>query len=271
MRAVLVVNAGSSSLKYQLVDPDTGESHAKGLVDRIGLPQGSIKHEVGGHKHVRELEVPDHVRAIELLEEAFAEHGPDLAEVDLIAVGHRVVHGGQDFADPVVIDDSVITAVERLVPLAPLHNPGNLQGIAATTRIFPDIPLVAVFDTAFHQSMPEAASTYAVPREWREERRVRRYGFHGTSHAYVARRVAELMERPEADLKTVVLHLGNGASATAVDGGRSVDTSMGLTPLEGLVMGTRPGDLDPGIAGHLIAHGKTQAEIDHALSKESGL
>lgn len=271
MRAVLVVNAGSSSLKYQLVEPDSGESFAKGLVERIGLAQGSIRHDVDGASHERELPVRDHVHAIELLEEAFAEHGPDLAKVDLVAVGHRVVHGGQDFADPVVINADVLEAVQRLIPLAPLHNPGNLQGIEATTKRFPETPQVAVFDTAFHQTMPEAASTYAVPKEWREQYRVRRYGFHGTSHAYVSRRVADLMERPLEDLKTVVLHLGNGASAAAVDGGRSVDTSMGLTPLEGLVMGTRPGDLDPGISGHLVGHGLTQSEIDHALTKQSGL
>ncbi|MDO5627044.1 MAG: acetate kinase [Mobilicoccus sp.] len=271
MHAVLVVNAGSSSLKYQLVDPDTGTSYAKGLVERIGLESGRIRHEVDGQRHERQLPVADHVAAIDLLNEAFATHGPDLAAVDLVAVGHRVVHGGSEFADPVVIDDAVTATVERLVPLAPLHNPGNLQGIAATTATFPDTPQVAVFDTAFHQTMPEAAATYAVPKAWREEKLVRRYGFHGTSHAYVSRRVAELMECDLADVKTVVLHLGNGASATAVDGGRSVDTSMGLTPLEGLVMGTRPGDLDPGIAGHLLAGGMTPAELDRALSKESGL
>lgn len=269
--AVLVLNAGSSSVKYQLLDPATGESHAKGLVERIGLDAGALHHTVGGETHEREVDVPDHRAALRLLTEAFAEHGPDLGSVDLVAVGHRVVHGGRAFADPVLIDDEVVAAVQELVPLAPLHNPGNLQGIEATRTAFPDVPQVAVFDTAFHQTMPAAASTYAVPRAWREEHRVRRYGFHGTSHAYVSRRVAELVGRPLEELRTVVLHLGNGASATAVDGGRSVDTSMGMTPLEGLVMGTRPGDVDPGLAGHLARQGVSAEELDRALSKESGL
>ena len=269
---VLVINAGSSSVKYQLIEPGTGTSHAKGLVERIGLEGGVLRHTVEGQTHERGVDVTDHARALELATEAFAEHGPALEEVDLVAVGHRVVHGGADFADPVVIDDAVLAAVERLVPLAPLHNPGNLQGIEATRRTFPDVPQVAVFDTAFHQSMPAEAMTYAVPREWQERHRVRRYGFHGTSHAYVSRRVAALLGRPVEDVCCVVLHLGNGASATAVRGGRSVDTSMGLTPLEGLVMGTRPGDLDPGIAGHLgRVAGMSTEDVERALSKESGL
>ncbi|MFX0539939.1 acetate/propionate family kinase [Ornithinimicrobium sp. Y1847] len=270
--AVLVVNAGSSSVKYQLVDPVTGEATAKGLIERIGLPRGEVHHTVGGTTYDEVLPIPDHATALRLLTAAFAEHGPDLGEIDLLAVGHRVVHGGADFADPTVVTPEVLITIEQLVPLAPLHNPGNLEGILAAQQAFPDVPQVAVFDTAFHQTMPPAASTYAVPRAWREQYRVRRYGFHGTSHAYVSRRVAELMERPLDELRTVVLHLGNGASATAVDGGRSVDTSMGLTPLEGLVMGTRGGDLDPGVAGHLArSGGLTIEEVDRALSKESGL
>ena len=272
MRAVLVINAGSSSLKYQLVDPDTGTAAAKGLVERIGLEQGAVHHTVDGTLHDQELPVPDHAAAMALLTRAFAEHGPQLSRVDLVAVGHRVVHGGADFADPTLVTPAVLHTVERLVPLAPLHNPGNLQGITAAQQIFPDVPQVAIFDTAFHQTMPPQAATYAVPKAWREQHRVRRYGFHGTSHAYVSRRVAELMQRPVEDLRTVVLHLGNGASATAVDGGRSVDTSMGLTPLEGLVMGTRGGDLDPGLPGHLSrVAGLTTDDFDHALSKGSGL
>ena len=272
MRAVLVINAGSSSVKYQLLDPETGRSYAKGLIERIGLATGALHHTVDGTRHDRELPVPDHEAAMHLLTGAFAEHGPDLAAVDLIAVGHRVVHGGADFADPVEVTPQVLATIERLVPLAPLHNPGNLDGITAAQEAFADVPQVAVFDTAFHQTMPEAAATYAVPKVWREQHRVRRYGFHGTSHAYVSRRVAELMERPVEELRTVVLHLGNGASATAVNGGRSVDTSMGLTPLEGLVMGTRGGDLDPGMAGHLARVANlSMADYDRALSKESGL
>ena len=209
---------------------------------------------------------------MELLRSAFAEHGPDLAEVELVAVGHRVVHGGADFSEPTVVTPAVVDAIRRLVPLAPLHNPGNLQGIEVAQQVFPDVPQVAVFDTAFHQTMPAAASTYAVPRSWREQYRVRRYGFHGTSHAFVSRRVADLLGRPVEELATIVLHLGNGASATAVDGGRSVDTSMGLTPLEGLVMGTRPGDVDPGLPRHLAeVAGLAVEDYDRALSKESGL
>lgn len=272
LRGVLVINAGSSSVKYQLVDPETGTSWAKGLVERIGLESGALRHTVGGETHRREVVVPDHAVAVALVTEAFAEHGPQLDEVDLLAVGHRVVHGGADFADPTLIDGDVLATIERLIPLAPLHNPGNLLGIAATQVIFPDVPQVAIFDTAFHQTMPGAAATYAVPKAWREEHRVRRYGFHGTSHAYVSRRVAELMGRPVEELATVVLHIGNGASATAVSGGRSVDTSMGLTPLEGLVMGTRPGDLDPGLGGHLArVAGVGLEDYERALSKESGL
>ena len=271
-QAVLVINAGSSSVKYQLVDPGTGVSHAKGLVERIGLDTGVITHTTPEGTWREECPVPDHEQAIGMVTRAFSEHGPDLAEAELVAVGHRVVHGGADFADPVLVGDDVLASVERLIPLAPLHNPGNLQGIEATRRIFPDVPQVAVFDTAFHQSMPPEAYTYAVPARWRDELRVRRYGFHGTSHAYVSRRAAELLGRPLEEVRTVVLHLGNGASATAVDGGRSVDTSMGLTPLEGLVMGTRGGDLDPGLAGHLVRNGGlTLDEFDRALSKESGL
>ncbi|MFB9732564.1 acetate/propionate family kinase [Ornithinimicrobium kibberense] len=271
-RRVLVVNAGSSSLKYQLVDPDTGASDATGLVERIGLPAGRVRHTCASGTHTHETTVPDHVRAMELLRAAFAEHGPDLAEVELVAVGHRVVHGGADFSEPTVVTPAVLDAVRRLIPLAPLHNPGNLQGIEVARQVFPDVPQVAVFDTAFHQSMPPEASTYAVPRSWREQYRVRRYGFHGTSHAYVSRRVADLVGRPVEELATIVLHLGNGASATAVDGGRSVDTSMGLTPLEGLVMGTRPGDVDPGLPRHLAeVAGLAVEDYDRALSKESGL
>ncbi|QFG68538.1 acetate/propionate family kinase [Ornithinimicrobium pratense] len=272
MRAVLVINAGSSSVKYQLLDPVTGQSHARGLIERIGLPTGAVHHTVDGVRHEQQLPVPDHEAAMHLLTRAFTQHGPDLSQVDLAAVGHRVVHGGADFADPVEVTPAVLATIERLVPLAPLHNPGNLDGITAAREAFPDVPQVAVFDTAFHQTMPEAAATYAVPKVWREQHRVRRYGFHGTSHAYVSRRVAELLGRPLEELRTVVLHLGNGASATAVEAGRSVDTSMGLTPLEGLVMGTRAGDLDPGLAGHLArVASMSMDDYDQALSKESGL
>lgn len=269
---VLVINAGSSSLKYQLVRADTGESLATGLIERIGLDNGSARHTNGGVEHRLEQEIPDHAAAFELLTAQFAEHGPDLKDAAPVAVGHRVVHGGAKFASTVRIDDEVLATLRRLVPLAPLHNPGNIAGIEVALETFPDLPQVAVFDTAFHQTMPPAAYTYAVPLAWRQTFNIRRYGFHGTSHAYVSRRTAELLGRPLEETNVVVLHLGNGASSCAVKGGRSVDTSMGLTPLEGLVMGTRPGDLDPGLPAHLArVSGLTLPEFDHALNKDSGL
>ena len=269
---VLVVNAGSSSLKYQLIDPASGRSDASGLIERIGLAGGAARHSVTGDTFRRDVECPDHGAAIEVLREAFAEHGPRLGEVNLLAVGHRVVHGGERFSAPTVIDDGVIDAVQELVPLAPLHNPANLAGIQVARQAFPDLPQVAVFDTAFHATIPPAARTEAVPLAWREQYGVRKYGFHGTSHAYVSRRVAELLRRPLKDVRSIVLHLGNGASACAVDGGRSVDTSMGLSPLDGLVMGTRPGDLDPSLPAHLSRVAKMSSQdYDDALSKGSGL
>jgi len=268
---VLVINAGSSSLKYDLVDVGSGDSLASGIIERIGEPTSLAKHSVDGVDHRREGPCVDHAEAFELLLNAFHEHGPDLADVPLTAVGHRVVHGGADFSAPTVIDDDVEATIERLIPLAPLHNPGNLEGIRVARKRFPDVPQVAIFDTAFHQTLPPAAYTYALPESWRVEHRVRRYGFHGTSHAYVSRRAAELLGVPVADAKVIVLHLGNGASATAVDGGRSVDTSMGLSPLEGLVMGTRPGDLDPSLPMHLGRAGISLEDYDRALNKESGL
>jgi acetate kinase len=204
--------------------------------------------------------------------DAFGEHGPALDRDGLAAVGHRVVHGGARFAEPTLVDDEVLDAVADLVPLAPLHNPANLEGLRVARGLFPDVPQVAVFDTAFHQTMPPAAYTYAIPASWREEHQIRRYGFHGTSHAFVSGVAADLLGRPRDGTNLVVLHLGNGASAAAVRGGRSVDTSMGLTPLEGLVMGTRSGDLDPAIHAHLNRQlGWSLEDIDRALNRESGL
>jgi acetate kinase len=251
---VLVVNSGSSSLKYQLIDPASGENHAKGVIERIGEP-GS--------------QVPDHGAA---LDRALDEMGGRLDPAALLAVGHRVVHGGSRFAAATVVDEAVRAAIADLAPLAPLHNPANLQGIEATTRIFPEVPQVAVFDTAFHHSLPAAAYTYAVPQEWREAYGVRRYGFHGTSLSYVARRAALLLEKDLAATDLVVLHLGNGCSACAVRGGRSIETSMGLSPLEGLVMGTRSGDVDPSLGAYLHRIADLDAPgYDRALNRESGL
>jgi acetate kinase len=243
-----VINSGSSSVKYRLFDGD--RNLARGLVERIGEPGGPAA---------------DHDEA---LRQALG--SVDLA--GLAAVGHRVVHGGLRFAEPTLIDDDVVAEIEALVPLAPLHNPANLAGIAVARRLLPDAPQVAVFDTAFHRTLPPAAATYAIDAATAEEYGIHRYGFHGTSHAYVSRRTAALLERPLADVNTVTLHLGNGASACAVEGGRSVATSMGLTPLEGLVMGTRSGDLDPAVVFHLHRNaGMPLDEIDRLLNKRSGL
>lgn len=270
-RFVLVVNAGSSTLKYSLVDPGTGDQPASGIVDRIGGPS-TLTHTVGGDKRRTDLPCPDHGAALTAALDAIREHGPGLDLGDLLAVGHRVVHGGERFARPVVIDEEVIAAVEQLSRLAPLHNPPALAGIRAAQSVFAGVPQVAVFDTTFHQTMPPRAYTYAVPREWRTSHGIRRYGFHGTSIGYVSRRAAELIGRPVEELDLVVLHLGNGASACAVHAGESIDTSMGLSPVEGLVMGTRSGDLDPALAGYLArTAGLSAADFDEAISKRSGL
>ncbi|WP_405100285.1 acetate/propionate family kinase [Micromonospora sp. NBC_01412] len=248
MSRVLVLNCGSSSVKYRLYDGD--EVRDSGTVERVGEPGGGPA---------------DHETAVrEILGRL------DLA--GLTAVGHRVVHGGQRFAEPVLIDDAVFSAIEDLVPLAPLHNPANLAGIRVTREALPGVPQVAVFDTAFHHTLPEAAATYAIDRDTARRYAIRRYGFHGTSHAYVSRRTAELLGRPYEELNTITLHLGNGASACAVQGGRSVATSMGMSPLEGLVMGTRSGDLDPTIIFHLRREaGMGVDEIDDLLNHRSGL
>jgi len=255
-RPVLVLNAGSSSLKYQLVVPETGEVCSRGLVERIG--------ETGS-------EVADHSAALQQMAERLRTEGIDLDALSLRAVGHRVVHGGPDFSEPVVIDDEVLDRIRELSALAPLHNPAAAIGIEAARKRF-DVPHVAVFDTAFFSSLPPEASTYALPRDLAAKHAIRRYGFHGTSHQYVAHATADLLGRPVEDLRQVVLHLGNGCSASAVRGGRAVDTSMGLTPLEGLVMGTRSGDVDPGLHAYLGREaGLSLEEIDTLLNKQSGV
>lgn len=269
---VLVVNSGSSSIKYQLVDAESGESLASGLVERIGQPVGSFKHE--GPDGVTKLEqpVPDHEAGLHAVLELFAEHGPQLDPEHLAAVGHRVVQGGDVFTGPAVIDDAVEAEIDRLAALAPLHNPANLAGIRAARHAFPTVPHVAVFDTSFHATLPPAAYTYAIDREVAAQAGVRRYGFHGTSHAYVSRRTAELLGKAPSEVNVIVLHLGNGASATAVRGGASVETSMGLTPLEGLVMGTRSGDIDPAVVFHLQrVAGMSTDEVDNLLNRRSGM
>ncbi|CUR57164.1 acetate kinase A and propionate kinase 2 [metagenome] len=268
---ILVLNAGSSSLKYQLVDPGTEEVLASGVVERIGESVGRLAHHVGGERFEVREQFSDHAAALAAAQEAFAAHGPQLAEAGLCGVGHRVVHGGDRFQEPTLLDDDVLDGIAEQNSLAPLHNPPALQGIRAARSLRPDLPQVGVFDTAFFASLPAVAFTYAIDREVARRHRIRRYGFHGTSHDYVSRAAARFLDRDLAELNQIVLHLGNGASVSAIEAGRAVDTSMGLTPLEGLVMGTRPGDLDPGIPGYLAQEGLSVAEIDALLNKRSGL
>ena len=271
-RRVLVINSGSSSLKYSLVNAEDGSSDGSGLVERIGEPVGFVHHRGPGGSCDDERPVATHEDALRFALASFATHGPALEDAGLEAVGHRVVHGGDRFSAPTLVDDELVRVVEELVPLAPLHNPANVEGIEVARRLFPGVPHVAVFDTAFHQTLPPHAYSYAVPHSWATDHRIRRYGFHGTSVAFVSAAAADLLGRPVEDCRLVVLHLGNGASATAVDGGRSVETSMGFTPLEGLVMGTRSGDLDPAILLHLQRElGWTVDDVDRRLNRDSGL
>ena len=269
---MLVLNAGSSSLKSSLVDAETGTAPATGSVERIGEARGELRHTTDDGRHTSERAFTTIEDALAAGLDAFATHGPSLQDSEVVAVGHRVVHGGSRFGDPALVDDALIEEVGKLVPLAPLHNAANLEGLRVARRLFPDLPQAAVFDTAFHQTMPPVAYTYAVPQTWREEHRIRRYGFHGTSHAFVSREAARLLGRPAEETNLIVLHLGNGASAAAIRGGQSVDTSMGFTPLEGLVMGTRSGDLDPAVHAHLCRElGWSIAAVDDALNRDSGL
>ncbi|MGC0142835.1 MULTISPECIES: acetate kinase [unclassified Pseudactinotalea] len=269
---VLVINSGSSSLKYQVVDTGAEQALATGLIERIGQPLGICTHSNGGRAQRTEQPVPDHEAAMALMRSAFDQHGPDLDDSDLAAVGHRVVQGGARFGGPVLIDDEAIEIIESLVDLAPLHNPANLQGIRAAREYFPQMKHVAVFDTAFHLTMPDYAATYAIDQAVAAEHRIHRYGAHGTSHQYVSREAARFLGMGPEEANLIVLHLGNGASATAVRQGRSVDTSMGLTPLEGLVMGTRSGDIDPAVVFHLArTAGMGINEIDELLNRRSGM
>lgn len=271
MSPILVINSGSSSIKYQLIDARSGDRRASGLIERIGEPLGRIVHRVGEIRSERELAIPDHRAGFSAMIEAFTAGGLPLQQAGLAAVGHRVVQGGSEFVAPALIDDAVAAKILELARLAPLHNPGHHQAIMAARAAFPQVPHIAVFDTAFHQTLPPAAYTYALDTAVAEEHGIRRFGFHGTSHQVVAARAARFLGRPIHSLKQIVLHLGNGASACAIDGGRSVDTSMGLTPLEGLVMGTRSGDLDPGILLHLLRAGYTADQLDRLLNQRAGL
>ncbi|MEG0765739.1 MAG: acetate kinase [Pseudoflavonifractor sp.] len=272
---VLVINAGSSSLKYQLMDPDTREVFAKGLCERIGI-DGRLTHKVPARDLKLEFEIamPTHAEAIGAVLAALTDkdHGVISSMKEIDAVGHRVVHGGERFSTSVLIDEDVMAAIEDCIPLAPLHNPANITGIHACEQVMPGVPMVAVFDTAFHQTMPPRSYIYALPYEYYEEDKVRRYGFHGTSHRYVAGRAADMLGKPVAQLKLISCHLGNGSSVTAIDGGKSVDTSMGFTPLAGLPMGTRSGDLDAGILDYLMEkHHLSMAEMMNVLNKKSGV
>ena len=269
-RTVLVINSGSSSIKYQLVDPDSGASLASGLVERIGEETGAITHRHDGEKFELVEPVPDHGFGLAEVLRIFAEQGPDLDEANIVAVGHRVVQGGHYFSGPALVDDDVVAKIEELVPLGPLHNPAHLKGIEVARRLLPDVPHVTVFDTAFFQDLPEEAARYGLNRQIADKYSIRRYGAHGTSHHFVSGEVSALLGRD--DLKQIVLHLGNGASASAVVAGRAVETSMGLTPLEGLVMGGRTGDIDPAAVFHLVrVAGMSIDEIDHLFNRESGM
>ncbi len=274
---ILVINAGSSSLKYQLLNPETGVLLAKGLCERIGIDgKFTYKPQVEGKETLNAVDVamPTHSEAIQAVLNALVDpqNGVIGSMKEIDAVGHRVVHGGEAFAGSVLITDEVMKALEDCIPLAPLHNPANITGIKACQECMPGVPMVGVFDTAFHQTMPPMAYMYALPYEYYEKDRVRRYGFHGTSHKYVTQRAAAMLGKPIEELKLISCHLGNGSSITAVDGGKSVDTSMGFTPLAGLPMGTRSGDLDAGILQYLMnKYGMNIDEMLNVLNKKSGM
>lgn len=271
---VFVVNCGSSSLKYQLINSDTEEVIAKGLCERIGI-DGRLTHKPTGKEQVvKEVAMPDHKSAVSYVLEELTDPQAgvikDLSEID--AVGHRIVHGGEKFAQSVVITDDVMKAIEECNDLAPLHNPANLIGISACKALMPEVPMVAVFDTAFHQTMPKKAYLYGLPYEYYEDYKIRKYGFHGTSHSFVSKRLLQIIGKENADSKVIICHLGNGSSITAVQNGKSVDTSMGFTPLDGLIMGTRSGSIDPAVVQYIA--GKKNYTIDevlNVLNKQSGV
>jgi acetate kinase len=272
-KKILVINCGSSSLKYEVWRMPQRESLGRGIVERIGELKGKISQKTPRGDYVRDVQVPHHKAAMELVREALTDPSRGVLSSlgDIAGVGHRVVHGGEQYAASVLIDDAVIAAVEKCVELAPLHNPPNLTGIREAQAVLPGTRQVAVFDTAFHQTMPPAAYLYGLPYELYEKYKIRRYGFHGTSHRYVAARAIELLKRVPENTNIITCHLGNGASVTAIEHGRSIDTSMGFTPLEGLVMGTRCGDIDPAIIEFLENRGMSPKEVNATLQKKSGL
>lgn len=271
---ILVINCGSSSLKYQLIESKDGNVLAKGLAERIGINDSLLTHNANGEKIKIKKDMKDHKDAIKLVLDALvnSDYGviKDMSEID--AVGHRVVHGGEYFTSSVLITDDVLKAITDCIELAPLHNPANIEGIKACKQIMPDVPMVAVFDTAFHQTMPDYAYLYPIPYEYYTKYKIRRYGFHGTSHKYVSQRAAEILNKPIESLKIITCHLGNGSSIAAVKNGKSVDTSMGFTPLEGLAMGTRSGSIDPSIISYLMEKENiTAEEVVNILNKKSGV
>ena len=272
---ILVINAGSSSLKYQLLNPDTQEVLAKGLCERIGI-DGKFTYKPAGKDPIKDADVamPTHSEAIQTVLHALVDekNGVISSMKEIDAVGHRVVHGGEKFSASVLIDEDVMQAIRDCVPLAPLHNPANITGIEACQKVMPGVPMVAVFDTAFHQTMPKSHYMYAIPYEYYEKYKIRRYGFHGTSHKYVSQQAAEMLGRPLEELRLVTCHLGNGSSICAINRGKSFDTSMGFTPLDGLPMGTRAGNVDPAIIEFLMEHENlSAAEVINILNKKSGM
>lgn len=270
---VLVVNCGSSSIKYQLFEMPQQELLAKGQVERIGGNSASLSYKGKGHSQQRSVAAHDHEQAMAVILQLLTENNSAVLGTGerIEAVGHRVVHGGEEFTGSVVIDDAVLASIERMSDLAPLHNPPNLTGIRAAMHALPGVPQVACFDTAYHTTIPQVAFTYALPYELYEELGIRRYGFHGTSHRYVARRAAELLDRHKYQINCITCHLGNGSSIAAVRDGHSIDTSMGLTPLEGLPMGTRCGDIDPAIVFHLLQNGYDLSAVNELCNKKSGV
>lgn len=272
-KKILVINCGSSSIKYKLFDAESLAGVASGLLERIGGKPAVLKHEVNGSLTKREVDVSNHKQGLELILEVLVKTEPKAIDSleEIIAVGHRVVHGGDTFFESTVIDEKVLETLRKWAHLAPLHNPPNIAGIEAARSLLPRVLQVAVFDTAFHQTMPETAYLYAIPYELYEKFGIRKYGFHGTSHKYVAYKAAEILGEQIGKLRIITCHLGNGCSITAVKNGRSIDTSMGFTPLEGLVMGTRSGDLDPSIVFYLIEKGFLPREVEDLLNKKSGL
>ncbi|MCM3002803.1 acetate kinase [Priestia koreensis] len=272
MSKIMAINAGSSSLKFQLFEMPSENVLTKGLVERIGLKDSIFTISVNGEKKTEIRDIPDHAVAVKMLVDKLLSEGIIKSYDEITGVGHRVVHGGEKFNDSVLVTDETLAEIEALSDLAPLHNPANVVGIKAFQEILPSIPAVAVFDTAFHQTMPEQSFLYSLPYEYYEKYGMRKYGFHGTSHKYVSERAAELLGRPVEQLRLISCHLGNGASIAAIEGGKSIDTSMGFTPLAGVAMGTRSGNIDPALIPYIMEKtGKDANEVLQVLNKESGL